>query len=84
MKEVMQLHANKVRIVGYVLFTLSFLLWGVIFMLPFFIKNVPKMLAINTVLLIVSEGSFALSVFILGKEFWQKIKSFFKNIIKKS
>jgi hypothetical protein len=37
--------------------------------------------SINIVLLIASESIFALSIFILGKEFWIKIKLFFIKII---
>jgi hypothetical protein len=69
------------RTVGYFLFALSCLLWCVIVALPFCFKNIENILWINTILLIVSEGSFALSIFILGKEFWQKIKIFFNKIV---
>jgi hypothetical protein len=54
-------------------------MWCVIITLPFLLQDVKNIVGINAILLVVSEGSFALSIFILGKEFWQKIKSFFKN-----
>jgi hypothetical protein len=68
------------KILGYVLFAVSFLIWGVIFMLPFFINDISKIIAVNTILFVISEGFFALSILILGKEFWQKIKLFFKKM----
>jgi hypothetical protein len=63
-----------------VAFVISCFLWCVIVALPFYFKNIENILWINTILLVVSESSFALSIFILGKEFWQKIKLFFKKI----
>jgi hypothetical protein len=80
MKKIMRLNSNTIKIIGYVLFAISFLIWGVIFILPFFIKDVPKVIAVNAVLFIMSEGSFVLSIVILGKDFWQKIKLFFMKI----
>jgi hypothetical protein len=68
------------KILGYILFALSCALWCVIFVLPFVLQDVKKSVGINTVLFVLSEGCFALSIFILGKEFWQKIKLFFKKM----
>jgi hypothetical protein len=48
--------------------------------LPFLLQDLKNIVGINAILLVVSESSFALSIFILGKEFWQKIKLFFKKI----
>jgi hypothetical protein len=75
--------ATKLKILGYFLFGVSFLLLGVIAVLPFLIQDLSKMLAINTVLVLVSESSFALSILILGKEFWINIKLAFGNIFSK-
>ncbi|MFM2269174.1 MAG: hypothetical protein RL757_2615 [Bacteroidota bacterium] len=69
------------KTIGYFLFIISCLLWCVMIALPFYVKDVKNIIFINTILLIVSEGSFVLSIFILGKTFWQKIKDFFKKII---
>jgi hypothetical protein len=69
------------KTIGYVLFALSCALWCVIFTLPFVLQDVKNIVGINTVLFVLSEGCFALSIFILGKEFWQKIKLFFKKCI---
>ena len=82
MKKIIFFNSYTTKIIGYVLFTMSFLIWGALFILPFFIKDVSKIIAVNTILFIISEGSFVLSILILGKAFWQKIKSFFKNIVK--
>ena len=82
MKKIIFFNSYTTKIIGYVLFTMSFLIWGALFILPFFIKDLSKIIAVNTILFIISEGSFVLSILILGKAFWQKIKSFFKNIVK--
>jgi hypothetical protein len=68
------------KTIGYLLFALSCVLLCVIIVLPFALQDVKKSVSINTVLFIVSEGFFALSIFILGKEFWQKIKLFLKKM----
>jgi hypothetical protein len=68
------------KIIGYLLFALSCVLLCVIIALPFVLQDVKKSIGINTVLFILSEGFFALSLFILGKEFWQKIKLYFKKM----
>jgi hypothetical protein len=68
------------KILGYVLFALSCVLWCVIIALPFVLQDVKKSVSINTVLFILSEGCFALSILILGKSFWQKIKLFFNKM----
>jgi hypothetical protein len=69
------------RILGYSFFTISCVIWCVIIALPFVLQDVKNIVGINTILFVVSEGFFALSIFILGKEFWLKIKSFFKKYI---
>jgi hypothetical protein len=78
MKKTMFLNAHALKIIGYVLFAVSFVIWGVIFILPFFIKDISKIITVNTLLFFISEGSFVLSILILGKTFWEKFKSFFK------
>jgi cytochrome c biogenesis factor len=71
------------KTIGYILFALSCGLWCVIFALPFVLQNVKNIVGINTVLFVLSEGCFALSIFILGKAFWQKFKSFFTKYFHK-
>ncbi len=73
------MNLNKVKILGFILLGLSFLSLGSILIIPFCIEGTSRILTINAALLIISEGSFALSILILGKEFWQKIKLFFKT-----
>jgi hypothetical protein len=76
-------NSSTVKIIGYILFTISCLIWVALFILPFFIKDISKIIAVNTILLIISEGSFVLSILILGKAFWQKFKSFFTKYFHK-
>jgi hypothetical protein len=76
-------NSSTIKIIGYILFTISCLIWVALFILPFFIKDISKIIAVNTLLLIISEGSFVLSILILGKSFWQKIKSFFTKYFHK-
>ncbi len=79
MKKIMPVPFNKLKFLGYVLFAISCLIWCVIFILPFFVNDFSNIIFLNAALFIVSESCFVLSILILGKEFWQKIKSFFKE-----
>lgn len=73
--------ATTLRLIGYFLFGFSFILLVIVALLPFVIQDLSMIVSINIVLLIASESMFALSIFILGKEFWIKIKLFFIKII---
>jgi hypothetical protein len=68
---------NK-KIIGYILFVLSFLMW----LFPLFIKlfNLPiaQMAFLITLLIVLGEVFFVLSLVILGKAFWNNIKRFVK------
>ncbi len=66
------------KALGYILFITSFLLWGFIAALPFFPLSIANIALLTTVILVISESLFAISLFILGKAFWEKIKSRFK------
>jgi hypothetical protein len=77
----LNVNTHKMKLLGYVLFTISCLMWCVIISLPFLLQDVKKIVGINAILIIVSEGCFVCSIFILGKPFWQKINSFFKKTI---
>lgn len=65
------------KIIGYILFILSFVAWGVIAVLPFLDITKVQVASFTTILLILGEVFFWLSLVLLGKEFWTKIKDFF-------
>jgi hypothetical protein len=75
--------AKTLRLIGYFLLGFSFIFLAIVALLPFVIQDLSMIVSINIVLLIASESMFALSIFILGKEFWIKIKLFFRKIISK-
>jgi len=66
-------------IIGYILFVLSFVAWALIALLPFIDITKVQVAAATTFLLISGEVLFWFSLVLLGKEFWQKIKGFFKR-----
>lgn len=66
-------------IIGYILFVLSFVAWALIALLPFIDISKVQVAAATTFLLISGEVLFWFSLVLLGKEFWQKIKDFFKR-----
>jgi hypothetical protein len=63
------------KIIGFALFGLSFLVWGLIFIVPWFDFTKGQIAGITTALIILGEVSFYASVVILGKAFIDKIKS---------
>ncbi len=68
------------KIIGYILFVISFLAWAAIAILPFFDLSIAMASAITTALIISGEIAFYVSIILLGKEFFIKIKNYFKNI----
>jgi len=66
-------------IIGYILFVLSFVAWALIALLPFIDITKVQVAAATTFLLISGEVLFWFSLVLLGKEFWQKIKGFFRR-----
>ncbi len=65
------------KILGYILFILSNIAWGAIFLLPFLEITTAQIASFTTILLILGEVFFWSSLLFLGKEFWLKIKAFF-------
>jgi hypothetical protein len=61
--------------IGYIVLTLSLIVWCFVFIVPWFDIPKGKIVGITTVLIIVGEITFYLSVFLLGKAFFAKIKS---------
>lgn len=65
------------KTLGYILFILSFVVWGVIALLPFLEITKVQVASFTTILLIAGEVFFWLSLLLLGKDFMSKIKAFF-------
>ena len=71
------------KMIGYFLFGISFTKWAWIFLLPNMFKMTLTQITISTTLItIVCEGIFVVSLFILGKDFYQSIKSRVSNKFK--
>ncbi len=68
------------KIIGYFLFVMSFITWAVIAILPFFNLSIAMAAAITTGLVITGEIAFYLSIVLLGKEFFIKIKNYFSKV----
>ena len=66
------------KLLGYSLFFWSFAAWGATFALPFIGLEADSAFAIASGLIISAEIAFVLSLAILGKEFWSKIKAWFR------
>lgn len=65
------------KVLGYILLILSFVFWASAILIPFvFEKNVS--LALTPTFIIIGEVSFYLSILLLGKQIWNRIKNFFK------
>jgi hypothetical protein len=67
------------KLIGYIIFGISCLLWGLIFVIPFMGFTGGKIAAITTGLIIAGEITFYLSIFLIGKDFLVKIKNKFKR-----
>ena len=64
------------RISGLCLFWVSWLLWGLVLMVPFVLEaDAVTITMITTVLLVSAEVSFFASLFLLGKPFYQAFKA---------
>lgn len=62
------------KLIGYIMFVMSFALWLLIPAIPLFELTAKQMAAWATGLFIAAEVLFWVSLLILGKEFWVKIK----------
>jgi len=67
-----------VKLIGYIIFGISMIIWGLIFVIPFLGFSAGKIAGITTGLVIAGEITFYLSIFLIGKEFLVKIKNKFK------
>ena len=68
------------KAIGYSLFVLSCITWGGIATIPFWDVSMGVAAAYTTGLLIIGEIAFFLSMVLLGKEFFMKIKNFWVKL----
>lgn len=66
------------KLIGYIIFGISMIIWGLIFVIPFLGFSAGKIAGITTGLVIAGEITFYLSIFLIGKEFLVKIKNKFR------
>jgi len=64
-----------IKIIGYILLLISSISFLLILVFPWFDFSKSQIAGITTVLIIVGEVTFYLSIFILGKSFYNKIKN---------
>jgi hypothetical protein len=67
-----------IRIIGYILLALSTISFLMILVIPWFGYSKSQIAGLITALIIFGEVTFYLSIFILGKSFWEKIKTMFR------
>lgn len=67
------------KFIGYIIFTVSCLIWLMIPVVPFLGFSAGKIAGITTGLIIAGEITFYLSIFLIGKEFLVKIKNKLKR-----
>jgi hypothetical protein len=63
------------KVIGYILLAISCISFILIPVIPWFDFTVKQIAGITTVLIIIGEVLFYTSIFILGKSFYAKIKS---------
>lgn len=67
------------KVVGYIIFAASCVIWGMILVVPFLGFSAGKIAGITTGLIVAGEITFYLSIFLIGKEFLIKIKNKFRR-----
>jgi len=67
------------KFVGYIIFTVSCLIWLIIPFVPFLGFSASQIAGITTGLIVAGEITFYLSIFLIGKEFLVKIKNKFRR-----
>lgn len=70
---------DGMKLVGYIIFAVSCVIWGMILVVPFLGFSAGKIAGITTGLIIAGEITFYLSIFLIGKEFLAKIKNKFRR-----
>ena len=71
------------KVIGYFLFVISFIAWAAIAALPFLNLSIEMVAAVTTILIVGGEVAFVLSIALLGKEFLEKLKIFFRKLFTK-
>ena len=66
------------KLIGYIIFGISMVIWALILVVPFLGFTAGKLAGITTGLIVAGEITFYLSIFLIGKEFLVKIKNKFK------
>jgi hypothetical protein len=69
---------NVKKIIGYIFFGLSFVMWLVPAFVGFFSLPTKVVAFIITGAIVMGEVFFIVSIILLGKEFWNKIKRIFR------
>lgn len=72
------------KIAGFSLLSLAVLTWVIAASLPFLGLSMTEMAIGTTVIVIVGEGAFWLSMFFLGSQYWNNIKAFFARPFKRA
>lgn len=67
------------KLIGYIIFAISCVIWGMILVVPFLGFSAGKIAGITTGLIVAGEITFYLSIFLIGKEFLVKIKNKFRR-----
>lgn len=63
---------------GYILFIICCLAWLLILVIPWLGYSKAQVAGIITALIIIGEVTFYVSLLLLGKSFWEKIKGWFR------
>jgi hypothetical protein len=71
------------KVIGYIFFVASFVAWAAIAILPFSNLSIEMVAAVTTMLIVGGEVAFILSIALLGKEFLEKLKIFFRKLFTK-
>jgi len=66
------------KLAGYIILTISVLVWLAIPIVPFLSLSVGAKTGITTGLIVVGEITFYLGILLIGKEFWAKLKEKFR------
>ena len=64
-----------IRTIGYIVLLTSFIMFGLILVVPWFDFSKKEIAGITTILIVAGEILFYLSIFILGRSIYDKIKN---------
>lgn len=66
------------KTIGFIALSITFMCWIIAPLIPF--TNIPNKAIITTIVVISGELIFVLAIYLLGKEYWGKIKLWFKKV----